>query len=94
MKLYILSAREDLKDGDNPWDPWYDKMFNIVVRAETEIEARKIAQKDSADESRGEFLGGKISNTTAPWLDSKYSICDELTSNGESGTIIVDVSQA
>ena len=36
MRLWLLRPQEGLIEGDNPWDPWYDKAFGFVVRAETE----------------------------------------------------------
>ncbi|MBI4029157.1 MAG: hypothetical protein HY376_02220 [Candidatus Blackburnbacteria bacterium] len=52
MKLWLLKPREDVleKDEDNPWDPWYDKTFGWVIRADTEEEARSIAQNQGGDE--------------------------------------------
>ena len=91
MKLWILKARdEDLPRDDNPWEPWYDKNFGLVVRADSEARARQLAQSEAADEKRGAFLGSKTSNTNAPWLDAKYSTCDELTSDGSEGVLLID----
>lgn len=94
MKLWLLKPTENLPEGDNPWKPWYDKVFSFVARAETEEAARKYADCEAGDEGRDEFLGSKIANTTHPWLDSKYSICVELTAEGKSGIIIRDFASA
>ncbi len=94
MKLYILKAREGLEKGDDPWDPWYDKMFTVVIRAPDETRAREIAQENSLDESRGEFMGKELSKTKTPWLDNKYSSCDELKHEGRAEVIITDVHWA
>ena len=83
MKLWILRAREDLPKDDNPWVPWYDKMFSIIIRASDESEARQIATENGYDESRHDA-----------WLNSKYSTCDELTTEGESGAILADIHNA
>lgn len=91
MKLWLLRPVNDLPEGDNPWEPWYDKAFGFVVRAETEEDARKVADENSGDEKRGEFLREKIANTTAPWIDAKYSTCIELTADGPQEMIIQDV---
>lgn len=88
MKLYELRPIEDLPEGDNPWDPWYDKCFGFVIRAENEKEAREIAHNNASDENRSQFLGRKIANTCSPWLDNKYSTCVELNINGEQKVII------
>ena len=78
MKLWLLKARRDLPKEDNPWDPWYDKCFGMVVIASTRKEARLIAHRNAGDENRGEFLDEIISKTTRPWLHPKYSTCVEL----------------
>lgn len=94
MKLWLLRPKEGLKDGDNPWEPWYDKCFGFVVRAETEGEARQIAHGCAGDENRGEFMGASIAKTGQPWQEKKYSTCVELTPDGESGVVIEDVHSA
>ena len=67
MKLWLIEARsEELPKEDNPWVPWYDKVFGMVVRSETEEAAREEAGHHSGDEGK------------RPWGDSKYSTCIEL----------------
>lgn len=90
MRLWLLKARRELPQGDDPWNPWYDKNFGLVIRAETEERARKIAQDNSADESRGAFLGRNTSETTAPWLYEKYSSCEELACEGDEEVLLID----
>lgn len=94
MKLWILKPVENLSQGDDPWEPWYDKAFGFVVRAETEEEARKFAHEQAGDENRGVFLGSKIADTNSPWLDAKYSTCTELTVEGEAGVVLQDFHAA
>lgn len=94
MKLWLLRPREDLREDDNPWSPWYDKCFGFVVRAETESDARKIANEFAGDENRGEFLSSKISKTKNPWLDGNYSTCNELTADGDAEMVIEDFARA
>jgi len=94
MKLYILEPSQKLKKGDNPWNPWYDKAFGFVIRAETEEKARKIAHENAGDENRGAFLEKEIAKTKSPWLDKKYSTCNELLADGESELIIRDFNAA
>lgn len=93
MRLWLLRPRE-LPKGDNPWEPWYDKCFGFVVRAETEATARRIAQENACDEKSDSFLGIKTADTTTPWEDSKYSTCEELTADGDEGIVIEDVHSA
>ncbi len=73
MKLWILTPVKGLDKKDNPWEPWYDKAFGFVVRAETEEEAREFAHSNAGDENRGESLSTKTTNTDQPWKDAKYS---------------------
>jgi hypothetical protein len=86
MKLWILENKHDLPDGDDPWEPWCDKMFSIVVRAETESEAREIAACAGGNEVSRPFAGSP--GDFKAWTDPKYSTCLELTANGEPGEII------
>ena len=79
MKLWLLKAREDLPEGDNPWEPWYDKNFGFVVRSETEEQARQLAHEN---------------DTKQPWLNSKYSQCTELLQDGEAEMIMQDFRAA
>jgi hypothetical protein len=72
MKLWILEAKE----GDPIWQPWYDKTFGFVVRAETEADARRFASEDCGDEG------------PQAWLSSEHSTCVELTPDGEPGIVI------
>ena len=94
MKLWILRSVENLPKGDDPWEPWYDKAFGFVVRAETEEEARKFAHEEAGDENRGTFLGGKTADTNSPWLEAKYSTCVELPTEGEAGVVLQDFHAA
>lgn len=94
MKLYILKAREDLPKGDDPWDPWFDKMFAIVVNARSAREARMLAHENAGNENRSTFLGEKIAKTETPWLDKKYSTCRELTPGKIIGVVISDYRSA
>lgn len=89
MKLFYLYPKENIK-GENPWSPWYDKVFAFVVRAETEEEARKIAQDAGGDET-DDKTGSPIKY---PWLDADLSECDELTAEGNKGVIIRDCANA
>lgn len=90
--LYILTPIHI--SGDDPWSPWYDKCFGFVIRAKDEAEARHIAEQNAGDENRGEFLSQKISNTTSPWLDEKYSKCLVLSESGDVGLVMRDFASA
>ena len=88
MKLWLLRSIDGLQHNDNPWEPWFDKVFGFVVRAENEKDARKFAHEEAGAENEGEFLGEKIANTTSPWLDAKYSTCIELLPDGDAGIVL------
>ena len=102
MKLWLLEAKANLPTDDNPWEPWYDKSFGFVVRAETEAEARKIAHENAfagylprlGDENRGEFLSRETAKTKQPWKNREYSTCVELTSEGDRGLVLMDFRAA
>lgn len=86
MKLYLLKPIENLEIDF--WDPWYDKAFGFVVRAETEFEARNIANDNCGDEDRT-FLEGN-----SPWLSAEFSKCTELSADGKSEMILRDLHSA
>jgi len=83
MKLWLLQPIHDLPESTDPWEPWYDKTFGFVVRAETEEQARQFAHDEGANENRSII-------TTKPWKDARYSTCVELSEAGEPGVIIED----
>ena len=92
-KLYFLRLRYDLPEENNPWEPWYDKAFGFVVRAESEKQARELANRDGGAEC------GPVRNTVYrtggdPWLDPEFSHCEVLTSDGDAGVIIQDFRSA
>lgn len=82
MKIWILRPVKDFQSGDNPWEPWYDKAFGFVVRAETEDQARAFAQERAGDEGWG------------PWIYADYSTCEELSGNGYEGVLMTDFRAA
>lgn len=88
--LWLLRPRDFLPADDNPWNPWYDKCFGFVIRADSEGEARELANVFGGDENRGEFLNKKVAKTTSPWLDEEYSTCDEVPDIGPSRIIMQD----
>jgi hypothetical protein len=84
MKLWLLSPIDDLNEDGNPWYPWFDKVFGFVVRAETEKEARAMADRNAGEENH------EISYSIKPWMDARYSSCVELTHEGEQGLVMRD----
>ena len=78
MTIYVLKAGA----GQAAWEPWYDKAFGFVVRAENEYNARLLASKDAGCEE------------ASAWLDPAQSSCEELASNGEGEVIMRDFASA
>ena len=85
MKLWILRPVE----GDALWEPWYDKAFGFVVRAETEEEARAFSQEEGGDEVSAWRSEGKPA-----WTNPSHSTCEPLDIGGEAGIIMKDFAAA
>ncbi len=58
----------------------YDEIFGFVIRAEDETAARQLAANAKAFES------------PSVWLESKYSSCEELLSEGDESVIMRDAN--
>lgn len=85
MKLWILKPKENVDNYSqiiSPWNPWYDKFFGFVIRAESEERARKLAGLICGDEG------------DQAWLDSSLSICKELLAEGNEEVVITDFHAA
>ncbi len=89
MTLWELIPQKMLK-GDNPWEPWYDKAFGFIIRAETEYDARKLAHENAGDENGGYFA----TTINSPWLDEKYSSCKRLVEQGDAGVVLRNFAAA
>ena len=87
MKLWILEPVKNLPEDNNPWIPWYDKMFAVVVRADSEESARSMAHSCGGDEN-------DESSDISPWMELEYSTCKPLEAEGEARIIILDVHSA
>ena len=91
MRLWILRPKDSA--GESPWEPWFDKAFGFVIRAENEEEARRMANDNGGDEC------GPISHSVYrtggnPWLDADYSTCEPLTDEGDAEVVIRDFASA
>ena len=91
MKLWLLRPQPDLEQS--PWEPWYDKAFGFVVRAETEQEARELADEHGGDERRDMARFLETSRPDA-WSNPVYSTCIELAVEGKAEMIIRDFKSA
>ena len=96
MKLWLLRPSDNLPNENNPWIPWFDKAFGFVVRADTEEEARRLAEDESGDEEEYDYNIATRTKTltSTPWLDPSLSTCIELTDSGEPGIVIQDFHAA
>jgi ribosomal protein L15 len=72
MKLWMLVPT---KKGFNRIKRTHEDA-TVIVRADTEIAARNLAQHST-----------KIANV-AIWTNSEFSICDELPTNGDAAVIV------
>lgn len=89
-KLYYLKPKSIKLE---PWQPWYDKAFGFVVRAESPDEARLIASQNAGEEDNtGYYEYNK--RELSVWCDEKYTECIELTGDGESELILRDIADA
>ena len=83
-RWYPLNRDNYKIDGkSNPWEPWYDKLFRCVVRADSEAEARRVVSES-----------GEASGTEYAWSDPNFTTCEELSGEGLSGIIVTDVAEA
>ena len=81
MKLWLLRPIDEDSD-ESLWHPWYDRTFGFVVRAQDTVVARVWAASRHGDE------GGKA------WLDDTQTSCEELTSAGDGGILLIDYRNA
>ena len=98
MRLWLVRPIDCSQETKNPWNPWYDSCFGMVIRAKTADDARYIAAHDEvydfADDGK---VNGYGSEGAEPWLDPKLTSCVELTLNGDDdgdGIIIRDFHSA
>jgi len=92
MNIYILMPIKLSKGVKDPWNPWYDKAFGFVIRANSEHEARCLANDNAGDENykRNGINFEKIE----PWMDSLYTSCEILDKEGDSEVIMCDFMSA
>ena len=76
MKLWLLRP---IDDKAPPWSPWYDKCFGMVIRAESQFDARAIAMEWANSECN------------AAWQSESLSSCEELTVDGPAQPIMLDI---
>lgn len=104
MKLFELRPKENLPKSNDPWEKHYDCCFGLIIRAETESEARNIAHENAGYERGSDHYydledddDDELADKVKPfcyyaWLDEMYSTCTELKNDGKAGMIIKDVA--
>jgi hypothetical protein len=92
MKLWLIKAREDLPKGNNPWASWYDCTHGVVIRAETEEEARAFITNAAWEDEDDQWpvAGDEVRNHPNAWMSPEYSTCEELIPDGAPGLVIRD----
>jgi hypothetical protein len=78
-KLWIL---QPVDDSAAPWLSFHNCMFEFVVRASKEEEAREQAAKQAGDEGPD------------AWLSSHLSSCVELNGDGRSEVLVAAYNRA
>lgn len=80
MTLWLLRPKpEEERPGRDPWNLRWDCYYGFVVRAETEQEARNLADKRGDESARGN-----------PWQDPAYTTCTPLSADGPAEVIMED----
>jgi hypothetical protein len=95
MAIWLLEPLDNLPETEalNPWCPWYNKTFGLVVRAADENEARRLA--DELDGPiRPQHLPSISDDMAHPWLHPKWSTCVQILPDGDSEVILTDVWSA
>lgn len=83
MNIYILKPIST--EAGSKWHPWYDKTFGMIVSADSEGEARYLANENSC----GEDGGWGVDDNYGVWLNEKQTTCKILEAN-ESEVIMKD----
>jgi hypothetical protein len=104
MKLWLLRPSDWDKaqaEGEPPIAPFdgYNIAQGFVVRADTEQDARKLAETQEGDE-RGRIPGAapgfedegfyKYGEGSSPWLNPEVTSCVELPVDGKAAVILRD----
>lgn len=83
MKLYLLHPNPAWRRGDY-LDPWHDRwdaggtVYSMLIAAETEQQARQIANKSAGAENIVLVLPTDATWKPTPWLDPDLSTCREI----------------
>ena len=83
MRLWLLTAKDDLPASDNPWPEYQDgRTTMLVLSAPDERSARVVASGHTSVEFKGtEFV--------SPWLEDRYATCVELVPGDTPAVFVV-----
>jgi hypothetical protein len=87
-KLWIIGPRDDLPKDDDPWEPWFDKAFSMIVEARTEADARRIAHENCMCRDETSLHDRGV------YLDPRYSECTELSPTGQERLVMAEFETA
>jgi len=77
MRLWLLTALQD-------WG--YDHYDSLVVRADSEPEARRIAQNHTNESNPAHYYHAP--NTRLPWIEAELSKCEPLDHDDPAAVVI------
>jgi len=82
MRIWLLRPSDEAANVD--WWPTYDSMYGFVVAAETEGEARELAQAGGGDETNRPFGVER-----SVWTNPAYTTCEVLDPSQYSEPTII-----
>ena len=89
MKIWQLLPSADVKESNDPWSSRYDCYYGFVIAAETEEQARQMAQAESYRTCACETQtwidqdGSDVAVERQVWTDPRFTTCVELTAGNE-----------
>jgi hypothetical protein len=98
MRLWLLRPRPDVLAREaHPWEPPFEKVFGLVVRAKDAATARALAQSQAGHEGLGIYrqLGADEEQVASEvWLDPEWTSCEVLDGAGVDEVVLVDRREA
>ena len=88
MKIWRIAPLNNLPKDKDVFD--YDCAHGFVVKAETEADARALAQANGGDEVGRYLPEGERHTAPQVWIDPSYTECIEVTTEGEQEIILTD----
>lgn len=92
MKLWLLLPKKEFKnfgDTKSPW-PFYDSCHGMLIRAETEADARRMAVTPQPDNQIPDGKKHYGDEGDAVWLSNEFSDCTDVSGDGPAGIIMSD----